>query len=481
MRVSPSSNTAIRASGTCRHIATTVALLGLVVACGSPSPDDAAGGTAPTGGSPSTGGEGGRGGDPSTAGGGGSGGAGSEPVLPEGMYGVDGTDPDLPTTDLEPFGALLGETPILGLGESIHTSGGYYALKNRLIRYLVEEKGYRVFAMETPRTLAKQLGSFIDTCEGDSTHALLGIFSVFCDNHTKALVEWLCQYNQDHPVDKVRFFGFDMQQPWDDAPELKGFLNALAPADAAALIDGLAPCSGIDATSRKQYFDVDWLLPYPLEQYEACLSGLDALDAFLAANQAALEQASSQETYELALLAALGFRAWQGEFYYDHTDAKAAIEARDLAMAEVFGRLRAAHFPDQKAVLWAHNFHISQDHTAIEGSATPLAKTMGTALKERFGEDYQAVALTGYRVGINWPAYGWEIDEASGVMVENSLQALGSEDLFIDLEAATSGGFFDAGEQYWFGHPQSELMVPSAQYRAAFYLGYSEPMDAVFW
>lgn len=65
--------------------------------------------------------------------------------------------------------------------------------------------------------------------------------------------------------------------------------------------------------------------------------------------------------------------------------------------------------------------------------------------------------------------------------LEKSLHALGSENLFVDFEAATRGGFFVAGEQYWFGHPQSELMVPSAQYRAAFYLGYSEPMDAVFW
>lgn len=462
-----------------RRLASTLTILALTVACGSPSPDDAAGGTAASGGNPGTGGEGGLGDHPNA---GGSGGGGSEQALPVGMYEVPAIDADLPNAALEPFGDLLGDSPVLALGEGVHTSGGFYALKARLIRYLVEEKGYRVFAMETPRTDAERLGAFIDTCEGDSVHALAGIFSVFSDANTQALVEWLCQYNQDHPEDKVRFFGFDIQQPWDDAPELKGFLHDVAPEDAPALIDGLAPCSGIDATSRGEYFDVDWLLPFPLEQYEACLSGLDALDAFLATNKTALEQASSPETYELALLAALGLRAWQKEFYYKDTDWGASVEARDFAMAEVFGRLRAAHFPDQKTVLWAHNFHVAHDHAAVGASvAAPGVVTMGTFLKDKLDDDYQAVALIGYRVGVNWPgAAGWGIYDAHPSSAEGLLRGLGRQNLFIDLDAAT-GGFFVPGDEYQFGHINTELIIPSDQYRAAFYIGYSEPMDAVFY
>src|SRR6187399_1486940 len=66
--------------------------------------------------------------------------------LQAGVWRLDGTDPELPTADLEPLRALVGRATMVGLGESVHTSGGYYETKHRLFRYMVEKLGFRVLA-----------------------------------------------------------------------------------------------------------------------------------------------------------------------------------------------------------------------------------------------------------------------------------------------------------------------------------------------
>lgn len=76
------------------------------------------------------------------------------PELPPGFTRFDGTDDALPSGELAPLWALCGEARLVGLGESIHTSGGFYAAKHRLIRTMIEARGVRVIAFGTPRDRA---------------------------------------------------------------------------------------------------------------------------------------------------------------------------------------------------------------------------------------------------------------------------------------------------------------------------------------
>lgn len=67
-----------------------------------------------------------------------------------GLYRIEGIDESLPHTDLAPLEEILDRARFVGLGESVHTSGGYYRAKFRLFRYLVEVLGFRAFAIESP-------------------------------------------------------------------------------------------------------------------------------------------------------------------------------------------------------------------------------------------------------------------------------------------------------------------------------------------
>src|SRR5262245_55267955 len=93
-------------------------------------------------------------------------GAHVETSLEPGLFALQGFDPSLPTTDLAPLGGIIKHALYVGLGEPIHTSGGFYHMKDRIFRYLVQEQGFRAMAIETPWIRADHLQQYIDTCQG---------------------------------------------------------------------------------------------------------------------------------------------------------------------------------------------------------------------------------------------------------------------------------------------------------------------------
>ena len=413
----------------------------------------------------------------------GSGGIGGDTGLPGGIYPIDGTGAELPTDDLEPFGTLVGDAPLVGLGESVHTSGGYLELKARLIRYLMSERGFRVLAMETPRTQAKMVQAYVASCQGTPEDALQGIFGVFASTATRDLVAWMCAYNQQHSDDPLSFVGFDAQQPWDDLPELSAFLTAAAPSDQAALDQGLVQCDGHGYASANDYYGSGGFdAPYTAEAFQACTAGIDALDGYFDAHAVELEAASSSEALAWARVASTSLRSWQGEKYYSASDVGASYEARDVAMASILEHSRELLFPDAKAVVFAHNYHLTQAHTEVDEPQIGPVQTMGTVLATDFGEDYRAYALIGYDVEINWPGVGYG---PTGTPVPGSIEALmhglGRPYLFADFVAPEIASFITPGASYSFGHPGPASLVPARQFHGAFYLELSPPMDALFW
>ena len=54
--------------------------------------------------------------------------------IPAGIHVIAGLSPSLDYADLAPFAQIVGDATVVGLGESTHTSGGYYQAKARIIR-----------------------------------------------------------------------------------------------------------------------------------------------------------------------------------------------------------------------------------------------------------------------------------------------------------------------------------------------------------
>ncbi|WP_394846962.1 erythromycin esterase family protein [Pendulispora brunnea] len=398
-------------------------------------------------------------------------GSGTVEIVP-GVYSFSDSAPAPSADDLSPLFRWIGDAQYVGLGESVHTSGGFNAAKARIVKGLIE-RGTRVFALEAPRTPAARVEQHLQTCQGPVRDALAnrGIYGSFADDNMEALLGWICEFNTAHPTDKVHFYGIDVQQPEWDYPELEAFMAAANPQDSRRLIDGLRSCQ------REAPITRDQTKPYPKSELEECLRGLDAVDGYIAENRAQLEAASSKDGIARAEMAAISFRSWQTELEaIQNNDEKTVRNVRDVAMHRIFRRTRDLHFAGKKVVISAHNTHVTAHNHEVTDNPIAGATSFGTELAKEVGSAYVAVGVVGYYMEINRPGHE-PVAMASATSLEGKLHALGHPSLIVDTESPWIG----KEQVYMVGEPEGGNMVPSHQYRALVFLEHSPPMKALFW
>jgi len=386
--------------------------------------------------------------------------AGDLPTPESGVY---------PFDDLKPIDTIIGDAHFVGLGESVHASEGYIAAKLKVIQYLVEKKGFRAFEMETPWRAARRVNQYISTCQGSPKDALYGIFSVWWSESTVQLFKWLCEFNQSHASDPVVFFGFDTQsQTLEDIADLKVYLEKVAPSESAELIQGLTPCEGYGLT-KSEYQKHTTLIfagqyTVPDDQNASCVLGLDKIEHYL-------QKVPASNELEWAKIFVIGIRGYQGELYNFVQRSAVSFQSRDVSMAELVERLHRLISPTAKAILWAHNTHLSMHHDEVLTQAYSGALSMGTLLKQRLQNDYAPIGMVGYRVGFLWPGQPPQeipTPDLSG-SVEGLLHQTGIDQAIVDL----SGNFLKPGQDYGL---QEEGMVPSRQFKGLIFLDRSPPM-----
>lgn len=145
--------------------------------------------------------------------------------------------------DLEPLGALMGDAHLVALGEATHGTAEFFQMKHRLLEYLVERKGFRVFAIEANYPECEAINSYVRDGKGDPEEALHGQrFWTWDTEEVLALIQWMRRYNADptHP-EKLRFYGFDMQFAARGLEVARGFLEQTGTSIAPELGARLAP------------------------------------------------------------------------------------------------------------------------------------------------------------------------------------------------------------------------------------------------
>ena len=394
-----------------------------------------------------------------------------DPVLP-GVWRLAGSDPALPDDDLKPFGKLIGNAEVVALGESIHTSGGFYEMKHRLFRYLVEEKGFRVFAFENPWIRADLANQYVQTCQGTPEDAV-GLLSFYWQGvEVRDLMQWMCEWNASHPKekDRVHFMGFDTQsQAPQDIAAVVAFLQRIGVAATDPLITGLRRCDGV----IQRFYPVR---QYPETRYRECETALDATEALFTVNESSIVEQTSAEDLAWARLHLVGQQAWQEQIYlYSRNSPQRWYEVRDAGMAYAFQALRELRFPDEKIVIWAHNHHIARHSTEYYNGYT----VMGTLLAEQLGSDYVPIALTSHEAWVDFSfIYCGPDDPAGENAVERRLHELGEGYLLVDLAIAPGlPPFLAPGSSHELSH---SAMVPNRHFDGIVYLDYSRRMTPLF-
>ena len=302
---------------------------------------------------------------------------------------------------------------VVALGEAVHTSGGFYRIKDRVFRFLVAEMGFRAFAIESPWTSADRVSAYVQSCAGSPEEALEGLFGIWQSTEVRDLVQWMCEWNRAHPKpkDRLQFYGFDIQQRGNGRSALTAFLERTGVAADSPWIAAIGACVG--QFSRLSP-------PFSEASYAQCTAGLAEIDSHFQRNAKPLAQRTSKRDFEIARLNLAGLRAWEEQTFYLNRNPVRSSDARDEAMAYAFGVLRSLRAPKAKMVVWAHNDHLAK--VVHRRRAVP----MGIFLARSLGTSYVNFALTAYNTAIDWTGLGCGLEPCSTSTARSSSGSMNS-------------------------------------------------------
>ncbi|MET9643724.1 erythromycin esterase family protein [Streptomyces syringium] len=127
------------------------------------------------------------------------------------------TEPFGDLGDLRPLGAAIGDVPVVGLGEVAHGTHELVTLKHRVFRYLVEQKGFRTFALEAGWGAGLRIDAYVREGTGDPRTIMEEEFGngkwPWHVREYLDLITWMREHNVRHPKSPVRFMGNDLAYP----------------------------------------------------------------------------------------------------------------------------------------------------------------------------------------------------------------------------------------------------------------------------
>ncbi len=269
------------------------------------------------------------------------------------------------------IGAAIGDSRIVGMGEGSHGTREFFSFKNRLFKYLVEKKGFTIFAIEAYWGAGLYVDRYIKTGQGTADQAVASLaFWTWDTPELVNLVQWMRDYNAkpgNHPI--LSFVGIDMQSPMGAIGYLATYLRLHDPTRGAAARAALE-CAAASASR------------YRATPTAGCRQEVVAVGEQLQA----LKNAPDISVARHSVTTILQYLDWKS------VPDDARLGARDQDMAVNFEWL-ASVYPRAKIAIWAHNFHIGT-RPLLSGSYELNSRPMGAYLRSAFGSDYYAIGQT---------------------------------------------------------------------------------------
>lgn len=285
----------------------------------------------------------------------------------------------------EQLSVLFNDARIIALGEATHGTHEIFTMKHRLIKFLVESKGFKLIGLEAGMPETEIVNRYILSSEGSSSSAhlalrQLGMWSVN-NEEVFMLVKWLKEYNaaQRNKNNKVRICGFDIQMTDSAAQIVSRFFRRLNPHYADTFLD-TENCYRWLTTNSTATVQTIWQSQEDSVKKQR-IDNADSVVRHLDAYRKKYEKGSSREefawTQRNAWLISRALRLFSSS------------KSRDSCMAENVSWLRK-FYGQEKIVLWAHNGHIWNEKSFATNGVT----AMGWYVRERYKHDYFALALT---------------------------------------------------------------------------------------
>lgn len=379
-------------------------------------------------------------------------------------------------SDLLPLKSMLAGVRVLAIGEATHGTREFHQVGHRLTRFLVQQMGYTVFALETSAVGAKALNEYVLEGKGDPVAALTGQGMFIWDTREFAeLVDWLRGYNRTVPVERrVAFVGFDMQYSPGSRQLITAFLARVAPDRVAAADSTLGFLTAAADSARP-----DLVLYYRMtpDQKKPVRSGITELLGFLELNRTEFARRTSRAEVDsvmkrVRLLAQFADIHSRPGFEQDR--AESGVATRDRYLAENVLDLLSGQNGRARIIVYTHNEHARRE-----------PYRMGYYLGQALGQQYYALGTSFHRGGFQALQIGEKGTPLRrftfGPAFQNSvgwyMKRAQAGDLYVDFRRRPASGL--AAD--WLARPHAMRSIgfgysegnPSGYYRAPAVLGRS--------
>ncbi|MER7848470.1 erythromycin esterase family protein [Kitasatospora sp. NPDC096077] len=293
-------------------------------------------------------------------------------------------EPGTGTADLRALGAMVGDAKVVGLGEATHGSHEFFALKDRIFRYLVEKKGFTTFTLEMSWSAGLRIDDYLQHGNGDARQVVHETMadSPWDREEFVTLVQWMRDHNIRHPDRPVHFAGDDISAPRLDArvfDAVTGYVRQAHPESLPRLTELFTVLRPLD----------------------------DAIGEYLKRPLAERRQNGAKAQQLIELMEGQG-KPGDGDFEFALQNARniaqtytfLAIDLSDPASVTAMERYRDQVMADTTAWWQRHTggkvlLSAQDDHVGYAASDPAMyPKTQGSFLRDTLGADYLAIGTT---------------------------------------------------------------------------------------
>ena len=350
--------------------------------------------------------------------------------------------------DFKPLSELIGDTRVVALGENSHFIKEFFLLRHNLLRFFIEELGFKTFAFEFGFAEGHIINNWL---HGKGTDDDIGKYLThfYYPEELKTTFLWLKEYNKV-AQEKITFLGIDIPRNggsyFPNIEILHDFFKT-ADKDALHIID-----DALNIAKKIDYFSTSQAA---LKLHELTDSERTHLTCQIARTKVRLEAMApihiekyGIEKYETILhyingLIYLDYNVQAMAGFISGAGMQGDMGAKDKYLADsVLWHLNNPQ-SEQKVIVVAHNAHIQKTPILYDGFLSCIP--MGQRLKEAIGDDYMSLGITshiGHTAALYPEAdtkYGFRVDnyqlqEPNEGSVEKSIHDCGITNSFVSFK-----------------------------------------------
>lgn len=284
------------------------------------------------------------------------------------------------SASLESLLDRIGHSDIVLIGEASHGTSEFYKMRSRITRELITKKNFNFVAIEGDWPDAARIDNFVrhfDTPPSEWTAFARFPTWMWRNEDVREFVDWLRVHNSDlRPEQRVAFHGLDLYSLYTSIREVLKYLDDVDPeaAEIARQRYGcLTPWQADPATYGRAALS---------GSYRSCEADVVGMLVELSARHrdyALHDGERFLDAEQNARLVANAERYYRVMYY----GSRESWNLRDAYMFETLKTLRKFHWPNNKAIIWAHNSHVG------DAAATDMSRrgefNIGHLCRREFG------------------------------------------------------------------------------------------------